>query len=208
MPLPSSRMITCTEDAARRCSMHIVPPRDVWSSAFFTMLPSASVIHSRSHSSVSAPSPERMISLPSPARRYSKRFFTASVSAPMFIRCFENFIVPESSFVIFSRFCTRVSIRSSSLSERSEKRRTVSALHYARVDAQRGERGFQLVRNVRDRVLQKELLRLFAVEMRVQNGGESVHPMEETVEITLAVALYPRAVSALYVFRYLRLGGL
>ena len=82
------------------------------------------------------------------------------------------------------------------------------ALHYARVDVQRGERGFQLVRNVRDRVLQKELLRLFAVKVRIQHGGESVYPVEEAVELTLAVALYPRAVSAVYVFRYLRLGVL
>ena len=124
MPLPLSFTVIWTMEANARHSMRIQPPFSVWSRAFFTRLPIASAIQLRSHKNVVSPLPDRQISFPSCFARNRKCFLTLSTISDTFSRDLSNTIVPASSFVIFKRFCTSPSIRSSSCSESLENSST------------------------------------------------------------------------------------
>ena len=113
----------CTVEAKAFHWMVTVSPASVWSRAFFTRLPTASSIQTRSQTSVTSSAPASSSVLPSCLARQENCRRTASISPATGSSAFSSGVVPASSLAIFRRFCTRLSIRSSSCSERSARSR-------------------------------------------------------------------------------------
>ena len=112
-------MAICSEDADIFHSIQTKPPFSVWSKAFFTIFITASISQLRSQTKSVDSSPERIISFSSCPARKRKLFLIRSIISDIFSVFLSITIVPASNFEIFNRFCTNVSILSSSCSERS-----------------------------------------------------------------------------------------
>ena len=118
MPHPLSSTTICNISDIFFHSTQIRFPASVWSKAFFTRLLTASIIHSRSQKSVISSSPERISSFCSCFARYAKCCSISCIMSDTFSAFFSIKIVPASNLVIFSRFCTNASMRSSSCSDK------------------------------------------------------------------------------------------
>ena len=162
MPHPLSFTTIWTTEGKALHSIWILSPFSVWSRAFFYNVADASDSQSRSQKRITLSEPDRRISFCSCLALYAK----CSSMSPHHIRHIFRFLFNHNGtgiqFCDLSRFCTSVSMRSSSCSDKSansfyQRRIHILILKQPVIDIQGCQRCFQLMRNIRNCIFQKFL---------------------------------------------------